>query len=121
MVLALAGDSTTTSFIGRSIVLHACTRRVVRPASRRQAQSADEAHPAAGVTLEPPAQFQFEQDCLDDGRCEAGLAEHFIDRRRRWAEPVENGEALALGVCGSRRRSFLIHALSGPAAEGDAA
>src|SRR3546814_10275373 len=96
MVLALAGDSTTTSFIGRSIVLHACTRRVVRPASRRQAQSADEAHPAAGVTLEPPAQFQFEQDCLDDGRCEAGLAEHFIDRRRRWAEQVDNGAALAL-------------------------
>src|SRR3546814_18335841 len=110
MVLALAGDSTTTSFIGRSIVLHECTRRVVRPASRRQAQSADEAHPAAGVTLEPHAQFQFEQDCLDDGRCEAGLAEHLIERRRRWAgqdDNVREEERRAGTECVSRCSSLL--------------
>ena len=50
------------------------------------------------MALEPPGQFQFEQDCRHQGRHEAGLTNEFVDRDR--GRPEQARESAALGAAG---------------------
>lgn len=92
MVFALAGDSTTTTFMNSSL------QSLSRPARRQRGRHSairigDQGDTAARMAFEAPGQLQFEQDRLHQRGRHLASPDHFVNRYRSRPQQLRDGLA----------------------------